>query len=148
MRGNSALSMAAGLNWYLKYDCHCHVSLNGCQVNLPARLQVGETKVRRSGWASARYFLNCCTFSYSMSWWDWAQWEKFIDWMCSPGHQHAARHHRTGSGGWQAVGRRFGMTDAEIVAFLAGPPYLPFQWMGCLDGHGGPLPRNWIGAAR
>ena len=27
---------------------------------------------------------------------------------------------------WQAVGRRFGMTDAEIEAFLAGPPYLPF----------------------
>jgi alpha-N-acetylglucosaminidase len=36
------------------------------------------------------------------------------------------------------------MTDAEISAFLAGPPYLPFGWMGCLDGYGGPLPKNWI----
>ena len=143
VRGNSPLSMAAGLNWYLKYDCHCHVSLNGCQVNLPAKLRVGEKKVRQSGWAPARYFLNYCTFSYSMSWWDWWQWEKFIDWMALQGinmplaitAQEAV---------WQAVGRRFGMTDAEIAAFLAGPPYLPFQWMGCLDGHGGPLPRSWI----
>jgi len=29
---------------------------------------------------------------------------------------------------WQAVGRRLGMTDAEIDAFLAGPPYLPFSY--------------------
>jgi alpha-N-acetylglucosaminidase len=35
------------------------------------------------------------------------------------------------------------MTDAEIEAFLPGPPYLSFCWMGCLDGHGGPLPKDW-----
>ena len=27
---------------------------------------------------------------------------------------------------------------------MPGPPYLPFCWMGCLDGHGGPLPNDWI----
>ena len=46
-------------------------------------------------------------------------------------------------GVWQAVCRKLGMTDAEIEAFLPGPPYLPFCWMGCLDGHGGPLPKDW-----
>jgi alpha-N-acetylglucosaminidase len=143
LRGNSALSVAVALNWYLKYTCHCHVSLNGSQLNLPRQLPVVEKKVRITGWAPSRYFLNYCTFSYSMSWWDWAQWEKFIDWMALNGINQPLAV--TGQEAiWQAVGRRFGMTDAEIDAFLAGPPYLPFSWMGCLDGHGGPLPKDWI----
>lgn len=45
---------------------------------------------------------------------------------------------------WQDVCRQLGMNDAQIAEFFAGPPYLPFQWMGCLDGHGGPLPESWI----
>ena len=38
------------------------------------------------------------------------------------------------------------MNEKQIGDFLAGPPYLPFGWMGCLDGWGGPLPQNWIDA--
>lgn len=143
LRGNSTLSQAVALNWYLKYICHCHVSLNGDQLNLPEQLPTVATRVRQVGWAQSRYFLNYCTFSYSMSWWDWAQWEKFIDWMALNGINQPLAV--TGQEAvWQAVGRRFGMTDAEIDSFLAGPPYLPFQWMGCLDSHGGPLPKEWI----
>ena len=40
LRGNSALSLAVALNWYLKYTCHCQVSLNGSQLNLPRGLPV------------------------------------------------------------------------------------------------------------
>lgn len=143
LRGNSTLSLAVALNWYLKYTCHCHVSLNGNQLDLPGQLPAVKEKIRQVSWAKSRYFLNYCTFSYSMSWWDWPQWERFIDWMALNGINQPLAI--TGQEAvWQAVGRRFGMTDAEIDAFLAGPPYLPFQWMGCLDGHGGPLPKNWI----
>ena len=143
LRGNTVLSALVGLNWYLKHYCHCHISLNGRQLDLPASLPPVPKKVRVVSWAPVRYFLNYCTFSYSMSWWDWDQWEKFIDWMALNGVNLPLAV--TGQEAlWQAVGRRFGMTDAEIRAFLAGPPYLPFQWMGCLDGHGGPLPANWI----
>jgi alpha-N-acetylglucosaminidase len=143
VRGNTGLSMAFGLNWYLKYYAQASVSLNCSQIRIPRPLPTVEKKVRMTGWAQSRYFLNYCTFSYSMSWWDWAQWEKFIDWMALNGINQPLAV--TGQEGvWQAVGRRFDMTDTEIDAFLAGPPYLPFSWMGCLDGHGGPLPKNWI----
>ncbi|MCL5099122.1 MAG: alpha-N-acetylglucosaminidase, partial [Candidatus Omnitrophica bacterium] len=37
-----------------------------------------------------------------------------------------------------------GFSEADMADFLAGPPYLPFGWMGCLDGWGGPLPKSWI----
>jgi alpha-N-acetylglucosaminidase len=143
VRGDSPLSVAVGFNWYLKYYANSHVSLNGCQVNLPRVLPAVPAKIRMSSWAASRYFLNYCTFSYSMPWWDWTQWEKFIDWMALNGINQPLAI--TGQEAvWQAVGRRFGMSDAEIAAFLPGPPYLPFSWMGCLDSHGGPLPEGWI----
>lgn len=143
VRGNSALSMASGLNWYLKYHAHASVSLNGCQTRLPDPLPAVPAKVRQPAWASARYFFNYCTFGYSVPWWDWSQWEFLIDWMALHGINQPLAV--TGQEAvWQAVGRRFGMSEAELDAFFAGPPYLPFQWMGCLDGHGGPLPGDWI----
>ena len=143
VRGNSALSMAFGLNWYLKYYGHCNVSINGRQLNLPSPLPAVEKKFRLAAWAKSRYLLNYCTFGYVQPWWDWPQWEKFIDWMALNGVNMPLAI--TGQEGvWQAVCRRLGMTDAEIEAFLPGPPYLPFCWMGCLDGFGGPLPKDWI----
>jgi alpha-N-acetylglucosaminidase len=143
LRGNSALSLSFGLNWYLKYTCHGSVSLNGNQLDLPNTLPPVVKTVRLSAWAKYRYINNYCTFGYSTPWWDWAQWETFIDWMALNGIN--APLAVTGQEAvWQAVGRRFGMTEAEIDAFLPGPPYLPFCWMGCLDGWGGPLPKEWI----
>lgn len=143
LRGNSQLSQAVALNWYLKYYAKCHVSLNGRQLNLPVKLPVVPEKVRQVGWAKSRYFLNYCTFGYSMPWWDWAQWESFIDWMALNGINQPLAI--TGQEAvWQAVGKRLGMTDTEVEAFLPGPPYLPFCWMGCLDGFGGPLPKDWM----
>jgi alpha-N-acetylglucosaminidase len=102
-----------------------------------------KPKVRRVAWASRRYFLNYCCFGYSLPWWDWTQWEQLVDWMALNGVNMPLSV--TGQEAvWQAVCRRLGMSDAQIAEFLAGPPYLPFQWMGCLDGHGGPLPNSWI----
>ncbi len=142
VRGNSALSMAFGLNWYLKHYGHCNVSINGSQLNLPSRLPPVEKRFRLASWARSRYLLNYCTFGYVKPWWDWTQWEKFIDWMALNGVNMPLAV--TGQEGvWQAVCRKLGMTDAEIEAFLPGPPYLPFCWMGCLDGYGGPLPKDW-----
>jgi alpha-N-acetylglucosaminidase len=141
--GNNAISMAAGLNWYLKYYCHCHVSFRGRQLDLPQTLPIVPAKVRRTAWAKTRYFLNYCCFGYSLPWWDFDQWEQLIDWMALNGIN--APLSVTGQEAvWQAVCRQLSMTDAEIAEFLAGPPYLPFQWMGCLDGWGGPLPETWI----
>ena len=94
-------------------------------------------------WAKHRYFLNYCCFGYSLPWWDWAQWERLIDWMALNGIN--APLAVTGQEAvWQAVGKRLELTDEQMRAFLAGPPYLPFGWMGCLDGWGGPLPQSWI----
>ena len=143
IRGNNSVSLSVGLNWYLKHHCHCHVSWCGNQLNLPDPLPQVKEKVRRTAWAKYRYFLNYCCFGYSLPWWDFSQWEKLIDWMALNGVNTPLAV--TGQEAvWQAVCRRLSMSKAEITEYLAGPPYLPFQWMGCLDGWGGPLSQSWI----
>ena len=143
IRGNSGVSMAMGLGWYLKHTCRWHVSWYGDRLSLPDPLPMVKPMVRRVAWARYRYFLNYCCFGYSLPWWDWAQWEKLIDWMALNGIN--APLSVTGQEAvWQAVGKRLELTGEQMRAFLAGPPYLPFGWMGCLDGWGGPLPQSWI----
>ncbi|NIM14896.1 MAG: alpha-N-acetylglucosaminidase [Candidatus Aminicenantes bacterium] len=143
IRGNNGVSMASGLNWYLKYYCGCHVSLNANQLNLPEPLPVIKDKVRLTSPFRYRNFFNYCTFSYTMAWWDWARWEKMIDYMALNGVNMPLAI--TGQAAvWQAVLRRLGFNEDQIQGFIAGPAYLPWGWMGNIDGLGGPLPQGWI----
>ncbi len=143
LRGSSAGAICSALNWYLEHHCHCHVSWLGNQLNLPVPLPTVPEKVRKVSPHQHRYWLNYCAFSYSLAFWDWPQWEQFIDWMALHGVNMPLAV--TGQEAvWRAVGKRFGLTDQQMADFLPGPAYLPFGWMGCLDGWGGPLPQSWI----
>lgn len=142
IRGSSAVAMATGLNWYLKYRCLASVSWTGDQLDLPSPLpDAPRTRhVCRVPW---RYYFNYCTFSYTMAWWDWERWQREIDWMALNGVNMPLSV--TGQEAvWQNVLRRFGLAEDEIAAFFVGPAYLPFGWMGCMDGWGGPLTQAWI----
>lgn len=143
IRGSTGVAIASGLNWYLKYYCNCYVSWSGDQLNLPETLPDVKPKFRKVTPYKYRYMFNYCTFGYSMPWWDWAQWERQIDWMALNGVNMPLAV--TGQEAvWQIVLKKLGLSGEQIKAFLAGPPYLPFGWMGCLDGWGGPLPQSWI----
>jgi len=143
IRGNNGVSMAMGFNWYLKEYCNCSVSLRGNNLKLPDKLPEINGVIRKLSWAKYRYYLNYCSFGYSMPWWDWSQWERLIDYMAMNGINTPLAV--TGQEAtWQAVCKRLGLDDEQVGKFLAGPPYLPFGWMGCLDGWGGPLPQSWI----
>jgi len=143
LRGNNGIALASALNWYLKYYCHCHFSLKARQLALPEPLPAVEPAVRRVSQDRWRYFLNYCCFGYSLPWYDWGQWEALIDWMALNGVN--APLSVTGQEAvWRAAGKRLGFTESDLREFLPGPPYLPFGWMGCLDGWGGPLPKSWM----
>ena len=79
--GNNGVSMARGLNHYLKNYCHASTSWCGDNLNLSDLLPVPEEKIRIQSPFKYRYYLNYCTHSYSMAFWDWERWEKEIDWM-------------------------------------------------------------------
>ncbi len=143
VRGSSGVAIASGWNCYLKKYCHCHLSLWGDNLAIPDPLPTVPAKVRRVSPWKHRYYLNFCAFSYSLAWWDWPQWERFIDWMALQGVNTPLSI--TGEEAiWRKVYGDLGLTDKELESFFAGPAFLPFGWMGCLDGWAGPLPGSWI----
>lgn len=142
LRGSTGVAQASALNWYLKYSCNCHISWDSVQLALPDPLP-HVSRVRMTTPYRYRYYFNYCTFSYSLPFWDWERWEREIDWMALNGIN--APLSVTGQEAiWQTVYRQLGLTDAQIDDFLVGAAYLPFGWMGCIDGWAGPLPTRWI----
>ncbi len=87
-----------------------------------------------------RYFFNYSTFSYSMAWWDWSDWQRMIDWMALKGinmplavtgqeaiWRDVLKEIRIQQRPGREVHRRSGLSPVG-------------RWMGNIDGLGGPLP--------
>ncbi|MDR3234359.1 MAG: alpha-N-acetylglucosaminidase C-terminal domain-containing protein [Planctomycetaceae bacterium] len=143
VRGNNAVAMASGVNWFLKYHCNCQLSFRTEQLNIPSPLPVVKEKIRITTPYKYRYYFNYCCFSYTLAWWDWNDWERMIDLMAFYGVN--APLSVTGQEGvWRNVGKRYGLSDEQMQDFYVGPVYLGFGWMGCMDGWAGPLPNSWI----
>ena len=141
--GNKALSIASALGYYLKYYCRDDFGWNGNNMKLPATLPVIHQKIHRTTPYTYRYYLNYCTFNYSMSWWNWDRWQKEIDWMALHGINMPLA--LTGEEAiWRDVYRKMGFTDTDLDGFFSGPAYFSWLWMGNLDGWGGPLPQHWM----
>ena len=149
IRGNNANSMAVGLNRYIQEYCLADVSWYDYNpVELPGTLPGVPETVRGKAEIPVRFFLNYCTLGYTMPWWNWRQWERFIDWMALNGVNMPLAI--TGQEAvWQKVWRKYGLTDDEIRGFFTGPAHLPWQRMCNVDRWQGPLPQRWIdGQAR
>ncbi len=143
LRGNTGVAVASALYYYLNEYCHCQITWNGVQLKLPNTLPVVKTKIHKQTPYVYRYYLNYCTFNYSMSWWDWPRWEKEIDWMALHGINMPLAI--TGEEyTWYTVYKGMGFTDDELRSFFSGPSYFSWFWMGNLDGWGGPLPMHWM----
>lgn len=144
IRGNNANSMAVGLNYYLKYFCYTSVSwYEKDKIFLPARMPAVKEKVHHEARCASRFMLNYCTFGYTMPWWTWREWERFIDWMALNGINLPLAI--TGQEYvWYQVWKKFGLTDQEIRNYFVGPAYLPWHRMANIDHWEGPLPMSWI----
>ncbi|MBP5393412.1 MAG: alpha-N-acetylglucosaminidase [Bacteroidaceae bacterium] len=144
IRGNNANSMAVGLNRYIQQYCLANVSWYDFNpVELPRKMPKVPERVTGKVEMPIRFFLNYCTFGYTMPWWKWPQWERFIDWMALNGVNMPLAI--TGQEAvWQKVWRKYGLTDEQIRAYFTGPAHLPWQRMINIDRWQGPLPQSWI----
>lgn len=137
--GNNYVSIATGINWYLKYHLKIHLSWNGMKAKLPDVLPKLEKKERHKASLEHRYYLNYCTYSYSMAYWDWKRWEQEIDWMALHGINLPLSIVGM-STVWRNVLYRLGCSKDEIDEFITGPGFEAWFLMNNLVGWGGPYP--------
>lgn len=118
----------------------------GSRVFVPSLWpSIGSTplKVKRNTpWS---YIMNVCTHSYSLVWYDWQEWQQFIDWMALSGINLFLA--MTGQEFVQyKVFRSLGLTDEEIRGWFNGPAFL--TWSRGQNEYGagiaGPLPMSWM----
>ena len=143
--GNNANSMATGLGYYLKHYCNTTIGwMDKGKVRLEAPLPEVAEAVSSRARVPNRFFLNYCTYGYTLPWWQWADWERLIDWMALNGVNLPLAI--TGQESvWYEVWREMGLTDEQIRKdFFTGPAHLPWHRMINIDGWQGPLPHSWL----
>lgn len=144
VRGNNGISMASGFNYYLKNYANVDYNpLFESNLKMPTELPEVEGLLVKDTQYEYRYALNFCTYSYTMSFWNWDEYEAFLDWAAMNGvnlmldivgQEEVLR---------QTL-RQFNYTDEEIKEYITGPGYFAWFYMQNMYGFGGPLPDNWF----
>ncbi|MBR5149053.1 MAG: alpha-N-acetylglucosaminidase [Bacteroidaceae bacterium] len=157
--GNTLSAITTGLGWYLQNYAHINIAWNSLNEKTAtgevytklSRLPVPSVAETHVCDAKYRYYLNYCTFGYSMTSWTWKRWQQEIDWMALHGINMPLQII-----GFEEVWRRFltlevdgvrkyNYTDEEAKAFVAGPAYIAWWGMNNLEGWGGTEHDGWGG---
>lgn len=144
IRGNDGVSLASGFNYYLKnFAMVDYNPLFESNTDMNNGLVPVNKKVVKETQYDVRYALNFCTYSYTMAFWNWDEYQEFIDWAAMNGVNLMLD-----IVGQEEVIRQtllqYNFTDDEIKEYLAGPGYFAWFYMQNLYSFGGPLPDNWF----
>ena len=142
--GNDGVSLATGLNYYLKYYLNVHISQVGNQVNMPEKAVSldGETITRETK-LPVRYAYNYCTLSYAMAFWGEEEWRNELDWLALNG-VNAVLDATAQEEVWRRFLMECGYTEQEAKDFIAGPAYYAWAYMANMSGYGGPVHDSWF----
>lgn len=142
--GSTMSAATAGVNWYLNHYARINLAWNRpsedfsrFKMPLPKTAEVHDCAV------PYRYYLNYCTFSYSMSTWTWERWEREIDWMALHGVNMPLQIVGLDVLWRNILTRHYGYSPEEAAAFIAGPCFQAWWGMNNIEGWGGPNPEWW-----
>lgn len=143
IQGSSMSALTTGIGWYLNHYAHINLSWNNLTTDLSeVVLPVPAKSERRECSAEYRYYMNYCTYSYSMAFWTQERWEQEIDWMALHGINLPLA--LTGTDVvWKNMLEEMGYTKEEINQFIAGPGFHAWWLMSNLEGWGGENPDWW-----
>lgn len=141
LSGSSSVALCYAFHRYMREACHSMKTWSGQHSELPD-LWPDYTLKKQTTPYEFRYFLNVCTYGYTTPYWDWARWEKEIDWMALRGVNMPLATLAS-----EAIAERvwlqMGLTKEEIRAFFTAPAHLPWHRMGNLNTWDGPLSDEW-----
>lgn len=158
VKGSTISAITTGLGWYLNNHANINIawnSLNEKSEGEPyadlSSLPLPQEEETHVSDARYRYYLNYCTFGYSMTTWTWKRWQQEIDWMALHGINMPLQ-----IVGLEEVWRRFltmeengsrkyNYTDEEAKAFVPGPAFTAWWGMNNLEGWGGTSADGWSG---
>lgn len=144
IQGSTLSALTTGINWYLNHYAHENLTWNRLTADLSsATLPVPTAEEKHSTTAAMRYYLNYCTFSYSMSVWTWERWQQEIDWMALHGINMPLQIVGLDALWYNLLTEDLGYTPAEAGKFIAGPCFQAWWGMNNLEGWGGPNPQWW-----
>ena len=140
--GSDDIAVATGINWYLQHYASVDISWNSPTGTLPATLPscAAETHTASVDW---RYYLNFCTYSYSMSFWDWNRWQQELDWMALHGINMPLAITGMECVWKEVLMNTYGYTLDEVNTFVCGSAYYGWFFMNNLTAWGGPQPDSW-----
>jgi len=136
--GSTPSALLFGVNWYLKYVAHEHVSSDGDQLATSGALPLPAAPIEGRTLYRYRYALNENVDGYTSPYWDWPRWEREIDVLALSGI-NALVVERGADMVLYRTFRDFGYSDAEIRAWLTLPAHQNWQLMGNLCCFNGPI---------
>lgn len=143
IRANNAVSAAYGLNRYLQHVAGKQPTWSEMNFSLPEELPLPADTISGTTTLPVRYYLNYCTLSYSMPYWDEKRWQREIDWMALHGINTVLAP--VGSEAvWAATLQRIGYPAEKINEFIASPTYQAWWLMNNLEGEGARLSKKQI----
>ncbi|KAK9490627.1 tim-barrel domain-containing protein [Lipomyces doorenjongii] len=133
--GTTVNSLARGFHHYVKQCGHVSISWTASTINtlgsLPSLCGGGQHgSIDGAAIVPWRSYFNTVTFGYTTAFYSWPDWEHMLDW--------AAMHGINLPLAW------VGYEQAQIVNFLSGPAFLPWNRFGNIQGSwNGSLPLEW-----
>lgn len=143
IRGNSNIALASGLNWFLKHQTNSHYSWEDRRIQDVSSWIIPDQPIKKQSSFLYSYYLNYCTYNYTMAFWDWERWEREIDWMALNGVNLPLAMLGTEKVMKNTL-QRLNVPDSTITKFLPGPAFNAFWLMGNLDGWGGPVSDEYM----
>ncbi len=144
IKGSNVSAITTGIGWYLNHNAHINLAWNNLTTDLSGvSLPVPAGEEKHTCTAPYRYYLNYCTFSYSMSTWTWERWQQEIDWMALHGINMPLQIIGLDVLWRNLLVEHYGYSKDEANDFVAGPCFQAWWGMNNLEGWGGPNPDWW-----
>lgn len=143
IKGNCGISLATGINYYLKYFCKVNISQVGKQTKMPENIIPITGSIFKETKAKIRYAYNYCTFSYTMAFWGEKEWRDELDWLALNG-VNVVLDITAQEEVWRRFLTYLDFSHEEIIKFIAGPAYYAWAYMSNLWGFGGPVHDSWF----
>jgi len=142
IEATTQVALSYGAYSYFKDIGAASISWEGKRVSLPTRFPDYDSGTVETPF-TYRAYLNVCAYGYTTPWWDIKRWEQEIDWMALHGINMPVSMEGQEIV-WQQLWNEYNIPNTELANYFSGPAFLPWQRMGNIAGHLGPLPQTWV----